>query len=123
MAAEQKFTNENEERFKALDEDAFDVIVSVTGASELEKVKEQFWEGGKINMCEAIRGMIKQGREEGIKEGIKKGIKEGVARGQKKKAYAAAKNMFIRGFSAEEAAGLLEESPDTVKDWYKEWDK
>lgn len=124
MVAEQKFTNENEERFKALDEDAFDVIVSITGASELEKVKEQFREeGGKINMCEAIRGMIEQGREEGIKEGIKEGIRKGMVEGQKEKAYAAAKNMFTRGFSAEETAGLLEERLDTVESWYKEWSK
>lgn len=27
-------------------------------------------EGGKINMCEAIRGMIEDGRIEGVKQGI-----------------------------------------------------
>lgn len=118
MSAEQKFTKDNEERFKALDEEAFDVIVSVTGARELEMVKEQFREeGGKINMCEAIRGMIEQGRE----EGIQKGLQEGKIEGQKEKAYITARNMFLRGFSAEETAGLLEESLDTVKGWYKNW--
>lgn len=122
MSAEQKFTKDNEERFKALDEEAFDVIVSVTGARELEMVKEQFREeGGKINMCEAIRGMIEQGREEGIKEGLQKGLQEGKVEGQKEKAYITARNMFLRGFTVEETAGLLEESLDTVKGWYESW--
>lgn len=112
------FTEENEEKFRVLDEDAFDVIVSITGANELEKVKEQYREEGrKINMCEAIRGMIAKGREEGIKEGIK----EGRAEGQKEKAYATAKNMYSRGFTAEDTAGLLEESMETVVKWFKEW--
>lgn len=75
MKAEKEFTKENEDRFKALDEDAFDVIVSVTGARELGKVKELYREeGGTINMCEAIRGMIAEGREEGVREGIKEGL-------------------------------------------------
>lgn len=68
-------------------------------------------------MCEAIRGMIEQGRE----EGIQKGLQEGKIEGQKEKAYITARNMFLRGFSAEETAGLLEESLDTVKGWYKNW--
>lgn len=58
-------------------------------------------------MCEAIRGMVRKGREEGIKE----------------KAYTTARNMYNRGFSPEEAAGLLEEGLDTVKAWYEEWGK
>ena len=114
LDAEEKFTEENEEKFRELDEDAFDVIVSITGADELEKVKEQYREEGRrINMCEAIRGMIAKGREEGIKEGR--------AEGKKEKAYATAKNMYSRGFTAEDTAGLLEESLETVAKWFEEW--
>lgn len=64
-------------------------------------------------MCEAIRGMIAKGREEGIKEGR--------AEGQKEKAYTTAKNMYSRGFTAEDTAGLLEESMETVVKWFEEW--
>lgn len=118
--AEREFTFGHEERFKALDEEAFDVIVAVTGSEELESMRDAYREkGGKINMCEAIRGMIEQGREEGIKEGIK----EGVMKGQKDKAYKAANNMYSRGFTALETASLLEEGLDTVKAWYLDWDK
>ncbi len=110
--AERKFTFENEEKFKALDEEAFDVIVAVTGAEELESMRDTYREeGGKINMCEAIRGMIEQGREEGIREGIRD------------KAYKTANNMYCRGFTALETASLLEEELETVKSWYLEWDK
>lgn len=95
-----------------MDEDAYDVIISMTGSTELAQVKEIYREeGGKINMCEAIRGMIERGRA------------AGVAEGQEKKAYTAAKNMYARGFSAEDTAGLLEESKDTVLNWFESWEK
>ena len=47
-----------------MDEDAYDVIIAMTGSSELEQMKETYREeGGTINMCEAIRGMVEQGVE------------------------------------------------------------
>ena len=89
-----------------MDEDAFDVITALTGSVELENVKDACREeGGKVNMCEAIKGMIEDGREEGKRE----------------KAYKTASNMYIRGFSALETASLLEESLETVTAWYGEW--
>ncbi|EHI60961.1 MAG: transposase [Hungatella hathewayi] len=104
--AERAFTFENEEKFKLMDEDAFDVITALTGSVELESVKDACREeGGKVNMCEAIKGMIEDGREEGKRE----------------KAYKTASNMYIRGFSALETASLLEESLETVTAWYEEW--
>lgn len=108
--AERAFTFENEEKFKLMDEDAFDVITALTGSVELESVKDACREeGGKVNMCEAIKGMIEDGREEGREQG------------QREKAYKAANNMYIRGFSALETASLLEESLETVTAWYEEW--
>jgi len=72
---EWEFAFQNEETFQCLDEDAFDVIVSVTGSAELEQIKDMYCEeGGKINMCEAIRGMIEDGRIEGVKQGLEQGI-------------------------------------------------
>ena len=47
------------------------MIISVTGSAELEQIKDMYCEeGGKINMCEAIRGMIEDGRIEGVKQGL-----------------------------------------------------
>ena len=72
---EWEFAFQNEETFQCLDEDAFDVIVSVTGSAELEQIKDMYCEeGGKINMCEAIRGMIEDGRIEGVKQGLEQGL-------------------------------------------------
>ena len=67
---EWEFAFQNEETFQCLDEDAFDVIISVTGSAELEQIKDMYCEeGGKINMCEAILGMIEAGRGEGRTHG------------------------------------------------------
>ena len=72
---EWEFAFQNEETFQCLDEDAFDVIISVTGSAELEQIKDMYCEeGGKINMCEAIRGMIEDGRIEGVKQGLEQGL-------------------------------------------------
>lgn len=80
--AERQFTFEHEDIFRTLDEDAFDVITAITGSGELELVKEDYREeGGTINMCEAIRGMIEQGRVEGVKQGVEQGRFEGVKQG------------------------------------------
>ncbi len=69
-AEEQKFTFENKERFQKMDEEAFDVITTVTGSKELELMKNEYRdERGKINMCEAILGMIEAGRVEGRTHG------------------------------------------------------
>lgn len=67
---EREFIFQNKGTFEELDEDAFDVIAALTGGKELENVKEDYREkGGKINMCEAILGMIEEGRVEGRAEG------------------------------------------------------
>lgn len=116
--AERKFTFENEDKFKALEEDAYDVIASVTGSKELEDAKYDCREeGGKYNMCEAIRGMIEQGREEGLSQGWTKGNVDG----QNEKARKTARNMYARGFTPEETASLLEEKLETVVAWFGEW--
>ncbi len=53
-----------------MDEEAFDVITTVTGSKELELMKNEYRdERGKINMCEAILGMIEAGRVEGRTHG------------------------------------------------------
>ena len=49
-------------------------------------------------------------------------IEEGIEKGERKKAYSSAHNMYKRGFSAEEAAEILEESVTVVASWYEEWD-
>lgn len=112
--AERLFTEENRIRFEAMDEEAFDVITALTGSGELEAEKERCRdEGGKINMCEAIRGMIEDGRIEGRAEGR--------AEGEFKKTERVARNMYSRGMSAEDTAAICEVELSQVKEWFERW--
>lgn len=106
----------NRVHFEGMDEEAFDVITAITGSRELEQVKEQYREeGGRINMCEAIRGMIEDGRMEGKLEGKYEGALE--------KTRAVARNMYLRGMSAEDAAAICEMDTAQIEVWFREWGK
>ena len=101
-----------------MDEEAFDVITAITGSRELERVKEQYREeGGRINMCEAIRGMIEDGRIEGRLEGKIEGKYEGAL----EKTRTVARNMYLRGMSAEDAAAICEMDTAQIEVWFREW--
>ncbi|MCD7966433.1 MAG: transposase, partial [Clostridiaceae bacterium] len=88
----------------------------MSGSKELEAVKETYREKGeKINMCEAIRGMIEDGRLEGRREGRLLGKLEAE--------QIMAKNMYLRGMTEEDVAGLCEEEIELVRGWFREWKK
>lgn len=104
--AEEEFTSQNQDIFRKIEEDAYDVIAALSGSKELEDVKDKYREeGGTINMCEAIKGMIEDGRLEGRIE----------------KSRIAARNMFLRGMSPEDAAAICEEDPALVREWFQSW--
>lgn len=114
--AERSYVFGHQESFERLDEDAYDVITVMAKSKELEEVKEKCREkGDKINMCEAIRGMIEDGRSEGIKEGKMAGKLEAER--------VVARNMYLRGMTEEDAAGLCEEDIELVRSWFREWRK
>ncbi|MBQ5674734.1 MAG: Rpn family recombination-promoting nuclease/putative transposase [Lachnospiraceae bacterium] len=56
--------------YHAMDEIAYDVITAFTHATELANRKLEPNEGGKIDMCEGIKQLIEEGKNEGISEGI-----------------------------------------------------
>ena len=72
-------------------------------------------------MCEAIRGMIEDGKMEGLSEGIEKGEALGMIRGDEKRSVIVAQNMYNRGFTAEEAAGMIGIDCSRVQEWYQNW--
>ncbi len=118
--AEREFTRENKAAFRAIEEDAYDVIAALTGSRELEQIKEQYRsEGGRINMCEAIRGMIEDGRVEGLAEGRR----EGRSKGRLEKARTVAYNMYLRGMTCEDAAAICEEDAALIKSWFAQWER
>ena len=90
--AVRNYVAENRDSFEQLSEDAYDVIAVMAH-------------------CEAIRGMIEDGRLEGRREGELK-AKQIVAR-----------NMYLRGMSEEDTAGLCEEDIELVRQWFRKWRK
>lgn len=111
-----EFTEENKEAFESMEEDAFDVIAALTGSKELEEHKESYREkGGKINMCEGLRGLIEDGKLEGQLQGMQKGKLE--------KSKTVARNMFLRGMGIEDTAAICEEDPQLIAQWFKQWSK
>ena len=81
---------------------------------EIHTVTDRIWKGEIDMLFDSFEGYdIQNVRKESQKQGQKQGAKA--------KAYQAARNMYDRGFSAEETAGLLEESLECVKAWYETW--
>ena len=67
--------------YQSMDEDAYDMAVAYTNASELIAVKEFHRKDGKINMCKALTELIEEGREEGREEGIFGMIRDNLEQG------------------------------------------
>ncbi|MBR2403908.1 MAG: Rpn family recombination-promoting nuclease/putative transposase [Lachnospiraceae bacterium] len=65
---------ENDVYYTQMDEEAFDVVTKYTNAKELIKAKEYLLEGGKRNVCKAIRDLMDDSREEGREQGIEQGV-------------------------------------------------
>lgn len=59
--------------YQQMDEDAYDMAVQYTGATELMAVKGDYESGGKVNMCRALTEMLADERQEGFEEGIEQG--------------------------------------------------
>ena len=55
--------------YKNMEEDAFDVAVQYTNATELIEAKEYYEKDGEVDMCKALTELIEDGREEGREEG------------------------------------------------------
>ncbi len=61
---------ESDEYYKNMEEDAFDVAVQYTNATELIEAKEYYEKEGNVDMCRALTELIEEGREEGREEGV-----------------------------------------------------
>lgn len=61
---------ETDEYYKNMDEDAFDVAVQYTNATELIEAKEYYEKEGIVDMCKALTELIADGRQEGMIDGI-----------------------------------------------------
>lgn len=99
----------NDEYYKNMEEDAFDVVAHYTNATKLIESKN-YYEGkdGKIDMCTAITKLIADGREEGITIGRNRGIDE--------KTRIIVHNMLSRNMSIQDICAIAECSEELVKE-------
>ena len=74
---------ESDEYYKNMEEDAFDVAVQYTNATELIEAKEYYEKEGEVNMCKALTELIEdgklEGREEKLRELVEKKAKKGLS--------------------------------------------
>lgn len=77
------FINENEEAFRNMKEDAYDVITAYGENKILTKLKRKCrQEGDTYDMCKALDDLWENGRKEGERCGEKRGEKRGEAKGR-----------------------------------------
>lgn len=57
-----------------------------------------------------------------LKNTYEEGMRTGQCKGRQQKAYQTARNLFRRGFSIKDTAGILEEDEKMVAAWYKKWE-
>ncbi len=75
---------QNDAHFKQMEEDAYEVVTNYVRAEELIQVKEEYSrEDGKIDMCQALKELIEDGRMEGLEAGRELGREEGRELGRK----------------------------------------
>ena len=55
-----------------MEEDAYNMAAAYTGTENLLAVKDDYIEGGRVNMCKAIDDLILKGKLEGRVEGVRK---------------------------------------------------
>lgn len=96
--------------YKNMEEDAFDIVVQYTSATELIGAKEYYRKDGKVDMCTAITQLIADGRSEGLNEGLRIGKNEG----QEEKTRIVVKNMLRRGMPDREIMAVAECSQELV---------
>lgn len=61
---------QNDKSFQSMEEDAYEVVTQYVKADELIQVKDEYrGKDGKINMCQALKELIEEGREEGLADG------------------------------------------------------
>ena len=92
----------NDEYYKHMDEDALELVTLYTNSQELLEIQAVDGEGGKKDMCKAIRDLIEdskaegreEGRAEGREEGKAEGREEGIEKGREEAQLIVAKNLL-----------------------------
>lgn len=88
-------------------EDAFDVAVQYTNATELIEAKAYYEKEGAVDMCQALTELLADERKEGREEGKVLGKDEKLRELVEKKVR--------KGYSCSEIADMLEEDEKTIE--------
>lgn len=67
---------ENDSTYQEMEESAYDVAVAFSGAEELVDIKKNYKKERNVNMCQALKEMLQDERDEGRVEGRIEGRKE-----------------------------------------------
>lgn len=107
----ERYVKENE-AFRHLEEDAFDVIAAYSDSRGLAVGKEDFKEKGAFDMCLALEQMeeqaVRRGRDEGLAEGRNEGLAEGRTEGWFEGVLLSIRNLIeSTGMEAPEAMRIL----------------
>lgn len=90
---------ETDDYYKNMEEDAFDVAVQYTNATELIEAKEYYEKEGVVDMCQALTELLADERAEGKDEKLREQVEKKVK----------------KGFSVSEIADMLEENEKTIE--------
>lgn len=69
---------ENDDYYRNMEEDAFDVVSRYTNMVKLIETKEYYRKEGRVDMCKAIMDWLEESREEGREEGRQQGKEQGM---------------------------------------------
>ena len=79
-----EYVQSNEALFREVSAEEYDLIREVTHSMELESYSQHGSEGGKIDMCEALKQLKEDGGQEGLRKGVQEGLQRGVQEGLQK---------------------------------------
>lgn len=100
---------ETDDYYKNMEEDAFDVAVQYTNATELIEAKAYYEKEGAVDMCQALTELLADEREEGKTLGKDEKLRELVEKKVRK------------GFLISEIADMLEEDEKTIEKIVKDF--
>lgn len=68
-----------------------------------------------------LKNTYEQGRAYGWADGNKEELRQGIRKGIERERYRTAHNLYLRGFTPQDAAIILEEDEKTVTSWSRKW--
>lgn len=98
---------QEDEHFQHMEADAYELVTNYVRADELIKIKEEYrGKDGKVNMCQALKELIEDGRMEGRMEGHEEGHTAAIK--------SVVLNMVRKGKSDEEIIEMTECSAEMI---------